>query len=70
MRNIIKCNTVFSLGHFNTKSWVKSLNKLKGGESKKCKFTVNSYLRRYDGTCQWNFLKFSWVVHFMEICKN
>ena len=29
-------------------------------------------LRRYDAikTCRWNFFKFSWVVHYREICKN
>ena len=29
-------------------------------------------LRRYDiiKTCQWNFFKFSWIVHYRKICKN
>ena len=36
------------------------------------KTTMNDSLRRYDTikTCPWNFFKFSWVVHYREICEN
>ena len=29
-------------------------------------------LKRYDTikTCPWNFLKFSWVVHYTKTCKK
>ena len=31
------------------------------------KFTLTSNTTK---TCRWNFVKFSWVFHYMKICKN